>query len=143
MECSRGQIDLTDPLVAQEPQGHLAHLTGAQHQHTPAGEAAKDVLCSRHRGVAYRNRAPSEPGFVANALGSSQRPSDDDLKVDVEGAGLPGPGQRSLELAEHLRLADHQGVEAAGNEKQMSHRIVAREPIREAPPGFERQLMRP
>ena len=80
---------------------------------------------------------------MANALGSSQRASDDDLQVDVEGAGLPGPGQRSLELAEHLRLADHQGVEAAGDEKQMSHRIVAREPIGEAPPGLERQLVRP
>ena len=63
--------------------------------------------------------------------------------MGIERAGLPGSGERPLELAQHLPLADHQGVETAGHRKQVRHRIVAGQSIRVAPPGLERQLVRP
>ena len=105
--------------------GQLRHLAGADHEHGAGLQAAEDLARERDRRVADRYGALAEPGVRAHPFADRERPGEELVQ---ERAGAPRTrGQRVglLDLAEDLRLADDQRVEAGGDPEQVPRHVGA------------------
>ena len=116
--------DVADALRAQVLRGQRADLAGADDQHAAPVEAAEDLPRQRDRGEADRHRAFAERGFGAHALADAERPVEQLAEQRPGAAALGGRLERVLHLAEDLRLADDQRIEAGGDAEQMRDRGV-------------------
>ena len=111
--------DLPDLLRLQVHAGQLGHLAGAEDQHVEPLQVAEDLLRQRDRRVADRHGAFAEAGLGAHALADGERRVNSRLvSAPVTWRSLAF-GVRVLDLAEDLRLADDQRIEAGGDAKQV------------------------
>ena len=88
-------------------------------------EVAEDLARQFDRRIADRDRALAEAGFGAHPLADGERRVEQAMG---HGAGELQVARRrvgALHLAENLRLADDQRVEAAGDAKEVARRVVA------------------
>src|SRR5438094_874 len=114
---TRGHINRSDALVAQETQRDLAHGSGAHEQHAAAAEVPQHLRGHGHRRMTDRDRTTPEFGFVAGAPSRADGAVEDDLQPDLYDPRRACAGQRRLDLAENLGLTDDHRVEAARHPK--------------------------
>ena len=99
-------------LRAQVDARELGHLAGAEDEHAQAGEVAEDLLGELDGGVAHRHGAFGEPGFAADALADRERGVEQPMRDGAGEVEVARRRVRRLHLAEDLRLADDERVEA-------------------------------
>ena len=97
-------------------------LSGAHHQHASALQPAEDLARQRHRGVAHRHGAFAERGLAAHALADAERPVKQPAQHRPGALALGRHLERVLHLAQDLRLADDQRVEARRHPEQVPRR---------------------
>ena len=106
--------------------GELSHLAGAEHQHGSALQRAEDLLRERDRCVADRHRALGQRRLRAYALARRERRVKQLVEQRAGGAELRGDVVRLFHLAEHLRLAHDERVQAGGHAEQVTDRVLSR-----------------
>ena len=112
-----------DALRLHVLRGELAHLAGAEDDDRAAVEVAEDLLGERDRGVADRDGAGAERGFRPHALADGEGRVEQAVEQRSGGFGLPGGAVRFFDLAENLRLADDQRIEAGRDAEQVAGRF--------------------
>ena len=120
-----GDRDLLHALRAQVDAGELGHLAGAEDEDAQAGEVPEDLLGQLDRGVADRDRAFAESGFVAHALADRERGVEQPMGHGAGEVEVARRGVGRLHLAENLRLADDERVEAGGDAEEVARRVDA------------------
>ena len=128
-------------LRAQVDAGELGHLAGAEDEDAQAGEVAEDLPRQLDRGVADRDGAFGEPGFVPHALADREGGVKQAMGHGAREVQVARGGVRRLDLTENLRLADDERVEAGRHAEEMARRVdaaVAVEVLGEARRGRRR-----
>ena len=103
----------------------LRHLAGAEDQDVQPRQLAEDLLGELDRGVAHRDRPFAEPGLRAHAFADGERGVKQPVRHRAGALHVARGRVRGLDLAEDLRLADDERVEAGGDAEQMARRIGA------------------
>src|SRR5207237_2156994 len=98
VERSRGEVDRSDALVAQEPEGDLAHAARAHEQHAAAGQVAQQLGSRRYGRMAGGDRVTSEFRLVAGAASRPDGAVEDDLESDFHDAGRACASQSPFDL---------------------------------------------
>ena len=119
-----GDRDLADALRPQVLRRQRADLAGADHQHAAAVEAAENLARQRHRGKAHRDRPFAERGLRAHALADAERRVKEAGEHRADALARGRHLERVLDLAEDLRFADHQRVEAGGHTEQVPRGVL-------------------
>ena len=104
----------------------LGHLPGPHEQRPQVAELAEDLARERDRRVADRYRALAEPGLGAHALAGAEGPVEQPVEEDAGVLLLRGDRERVLDLAEYLRLAHDERVEAGRHAEQMAGDVGVR-----------------
>ena len=107
----------------------LAHLAGAEDDDVAAVEVAEDLSREGDGRVADRDRARAEVGFRPHALADGEARVEEAIEQRAGGVGLPGGAVRLFDLAENLRFADDQRVEAGGDAEQMPRGFEIRDVV--------------
>ena len=93
-------------------------------------EAGERVLRQPHRGGRNRDRIGADAGVRAGALGGGEGLLEQAVELAAEHAGIARGCPRLLHLAEDLRFAQHQRIEAGRNPEQVAHRIAVAMPVK-------------
>ena len=120
-----GDGDLLHALRAQVDARELGHLAGAEDEDAQAGEVPEDLLGELDGGVADRDRAFGEPGFVAHALADRERGVEQPMRDGAGEVEVARRGVGRLHLAEDLRLADDERVEACRDAEEVARGVDA------------------
>ena len=102
----------------------FAHLAGADDHHRVAIQRAENLARQFHRRIADRDGHLPDAGLRANAFGDAECARENLFEQTADRAFALGHGVSALELAEHLRLADHHRIKAGGDAKHMLNRIA-------------------
>ena len=102
------------------PGRQLAHFAGADDEDGPPLEVAEDLARERDRRKADRDGARGEPGLRADALAGGERRVKQPVEHGADRLRAGGEGVGFFHLAEDLRLADDQRIEAGGHAEQMT-----------------------
>ena len=112
-------------LRLQVDAGQLRHLAGAEDEDVQRREVAEDLARQLDRRIADRDRPLAEAGFGADPLADGERGVEEAMGHGAGKVQVARQRVGALHLAENLRLADDQRVEAAGDAKEVARRIVA------------------
>ena len=112
-------------LRAQVDARELGHLAGAEDEDAQAGEVTEDLPGELDRGVADRDRTFGEPGFVPHALADREGGVKQPMGHGAREVEVARGGVRRLHLAEDLRLADDERVEACRHAEEMARGVDA------------------
>jgi hypothetical protein len=112
------------PLFAQMPGRELDHLAGAHQQCRALWDIAEDLFRQAGRGIGDRYRVFANGGFGADLLGHGERVLEKPLQRLAQRTGGRRVLIRDLGLAEYLRLAEHQRIQATRHGQQLCDRLA-------------------
>ena len=123
--CHRavGHEHLAHPLPDEVAGRQLRGLAGAEHHDGMPSQVLEDFLRQLHRGVADGHGVVADTGLTAGGLGDVEGAFKEVMEDGAGSAGVTGGVVGGFHLAEDLRLAEHHGVEAGGDAKQVAHRL--------------------
>ena len=104
----------------------LRHFAGAEDEDVEAGEVTENLLRQLDRGVADRDRAFAEAGFVSDPLADGERGMEQAMGDGAGEMEVARRGVCGLHLTEDLRLADDQRIEPGGDAEQVPRRVARR-----------------
>ncbi len=104
--------------------GQLYHLAGADEQHPDVGQVFKQLAGQSHRGGSHADRVRADLGAGAHLLGDRERTLEQLVQRAAQGAGLFGHAHGILHLPQDLRLAQHHGIQPAGDAESVAGRLV-------------------
>ena len=114
---------LLDALRFHVQRRQLAHFAGADDEDRPALEVAEDLARERDCREADRDGARGQSGFRADALARGERRMEQAVEDRADRLRAGGERVGFLHLAEDLRLADDERIEAGGDAEQMAGRV--------------------
>ncbi len=131
-----GTVDHPEGIGAvgdQVARGKLAHFSGAEHKNVTLFERAEDLFGELDGGIGNGNGGGSDGSFIADALGHAERFLENGVEEAAGGAGLLRASPCGLHLPGNFGLADHHGVEAGGDAKDVRDGFFVVEAIEAAP----------
>ena len=117
--------DLPDTLRPQVDARELRHLARAEDEDAQPRQVAEDLPGELDGGVADRDGALGEAGFVAHALADRERGVEEPMGHGAREAEVARRGVGRLDLTEDLRLSDDERIEAGGDAEEMARRVDA------------------
>jgi hypothetical protein len=99
--------------------GQLDHLAGADEEDADLAQVLEQLGGQAHRGSSHADRVGADLGGGAHLLGHREGALEQLVQRGAQGAGGLGLAHRLLHLAQDLRLAQHHGVQAAGDAEGM------------------------
>ena len=115
--------DVLDGLRLHVQRGELAHFAGADDRDAPAAEVAENLARERDGRVAHRDRARAEAGLGPHPLADGERRVEQPVEHRARRVGVGGERVRVLHLAENLRLAHDERVEAGRDAEQVARDV--------------------
>jgi hypothetical protein len=137
LERAIGDQQALGVLLQQMPCGELDGLAGADQQNAGLAQVTEDLLCKTHPGEGDRNRMRADLGVRADPLGDSKAMLEQPVEAGTQAAGVARQLPGVLDLAQDLRLAQHQRVEAGGYPEQVAHSVTVMVLIQAAPKNVE------
>jgi hypothetical protein len=119
-----GDDDMADAVADEVAQRQLDGLAGADDQRGQGLQVTEDLPRERHRREGHGNGAGADGGRCADVLRRGKGVLKQPFQRQAQGAGGMRMLVGALHLPEDLRLAEHHGVEAAGDTKGVQHRLV-------------------
>ena len=107
------------------------HFSRTDKQNRLLGDARINTPRQLHCCGCHRHCARANIGFAAHAFRYRKSTLEQLVEQQTHGAGAFGGTHCILELAEDLRLADHHGVQTAGNAKRVLDRAFLRQSVEE------------
>src|SRR5690606_16139263 len=107
-------------------------LAGADQQHGRVLEPGERLLRQAHRDGGHRHRVRTDAGVGAGALGGRESLLEQTVELAAKAAGAARGGPGVLDLAQDLRLAQHQRVQPGRDPEQVAHRVAAGVPVQVA-----------
>ncbi|CAG7386518.1 hypothetical protein PICSAR78_03148 [Mycobacterium avium subsp. paratuberculosis] len=112
-------VDLPDAGAGQVRGGQGAHRSGADQDGGLAGQPAQPAVGHVQGDRHHRGAGGVDGGLGVHPLAHRQRALGQFVQHPAHGAVGFGGGVRAADLAEHLLLADHRRVQAAGHREQV------------------------
>ena len=94
--------------------------------HVTAAQVAEDLARELARDRAHADRARRDSGLGADALGDRERAVEAAAEERADRAARARGLERVLDLAEHLRFAEHHRIEARCDAERVPHGVGAR-----------------
>ncbi|MNG89244.1 hypothetical protein D3C79_481020 [compost metagenome] len=119
-----GHDDAAHALLMQVAGDQGDGFAGTDQQGLAAAQVAEDLLGQADRGKRHRHRVFADGSVGAHLLGGTESGLEQAPEQWADGASLTRHGVGGLHLAEDLRLAEHQRVQAGGHPHHVLHRLV-------------------
>ena len=114
---------MLDALRLHVERRQLAHFSGADHGDVQPLDVAEDLLGEGDRGEADRHGARGQAGLGADALADGERRVKEAVEDRPDHLHLGRDGVGFLHLAEDLRLADDERVEARRDAEEVTRGV--------------------
>src|SRR5690606_39024130 len=115
--------------LGEVPRDQFDGLAGADQEHGGIVRSGEAVQRQAHGGGGDRHRVDADPGVGARTLGRGEGLLEQAVELAAQGAGAARRGPGLLHLAEDLRFAQHQRVEAGGDPEQVADRLGVLVPV--------------
>ena len=138
-----GDDDAPDAVLHEVPCGQLDRLTGTDQHCGLLGQIGKDLACQADGGKCDRNRAIADRGIRAHPLGGGEGVLKEPSEHLAAASGVARRLKGALDLTEDLRLAEYQGVEAAGDRQQVINHATSFERVQVGRDVLDRQSVEP
>ena len=99
-------------------------MPGADQHGRVSAEVREELLRQGHSGIGNGNRARTDLRVRPDFLGDRERVLKQSRQILADRARILGVAIRLFELSQDLGLAEHHGVEAAGDPEDMANRGV-------------------
>ena len=128
--------------LGQVARGQFDGFAGADQQHGGFVQAGEVVLRQPHCDGRHRYRIGADAGVGAGALGGGEGLLEQPVQLSAQRPGLARGGPCLFDLAQNLRLAQHQRIQPAGDPEQVAHGVGVAVPVQVAVQGVARLGMR-